>query len=65
MRDPLSILGLPSQASKDEVKKKYRELAKLYHPDLVKSSAMSREVAEQKFRQITEAYKELTASQAD
>ena len=33
MRDPYEVLGLPRNATKDQVKTKYRELAKKYHPD--------------------------------
>ena len=32
--DPYSVLGLSPSASKDEVTKAYRRLAKKYHPDL-------------------------------
>jgi curved DNA-binding protein CbpA len=33
MRDPYEILGVPRSATKDQIKAKYRELAKKYHPD--------------------------------
>ena len=46
-----SILELTESAMLDEVKKKYRELAKCYHPDLNKSPD-----AQQKFILVTEAY---------
>ena len=33
MRDPYQVLGVPSTATDDEVKKAYRDLARKYHPD--------------------------------
>lgn len=45
------ILGLPSNATKTEVKKAYRKLAMKYHPDRNPSPD-----AAQKFQQITLAY---------
>lgn len=49
--DSFLVLGLTRFASKEEVKKAYRTLAKQYHPDVNKEST-----AAAKFRQITEAY---------
>ena len=34
MQDPYGVLGIPSTATDDEVKKAYRKLAKQYHPDI-------------------------------
>ena len=31
--DPYSILGLPHSASPEEVKRRYRQLSTIYHPD--------------------------------
>ena len=46
-----NILGVKKSATKIEIKKSYREKAKLYHPDKNDSPD-----AEQKFRELAEAY---------
>jgi len=45
----LAILDLPPFITKDDIKKRYKELAKEYHPDIAKDSS--------KFLEIKEAYK--------
>ena len=46
--DPYSVLGVPSSASDDEVKKAYRELIRKYHPDSYVNNPLS-DLAEEKF----------------
>lgn len=55
MRDPYEVLGLPRNATKDQVKAKYRELAKKYHPDNYIGTPLA-ETANEKMQEINEAY---------
>ena len=57
-RDYYKILGVTTKTPKGELKKKYRELAKKYHPD---SNEGSKE-AEDKFKIVSEAYEILSDS---
>jgi molecular chaperone DnaJ len=50
-KDYYEILGVNKNASLDEIKQKYRELALKYHPDRNKDKN-----AEEKFKEINEAY---------
>ncbi len=47
----LEVLGLPSFITKNDIKNRYRELAKKYHPDICKNDS--------KMNQINSAYKVL------
>lgn len=55
-RDYYEVLGVSRDASKDEIKRAYRRLAKEYHPDLNKENP---EEAEAKFKELSEAYEVL------
>lgn len=59
--DPYEVLGVASNASADEIKHAYRELAKKYHPDKVSHLGEEfREIAHRKFKEIQAAYDALT-----
>ncbi len=55
-KDYYEVLGVPRTASADEVKTAYRKLARQYHPDLNKEN---QKAAEEKFKEISEAYEVL------
>lgn len=55
MKDPYSVLGISPNASTDEVKKAYRELAKKYHPDVNADNPL-KHLADEKMKEINEAY---------
>ena len=49
------ILEIPETANLDEIKKSYRRLSMMYHPDKNKNNPVSTA----KFQQISEAYETL------
>jgi len=50
-KDYYDILGIAKNASKEEIKKAYKQLAKKYHPDITKDASTG-----EKFKEISEAY---------
>lgn len=60
-RDYYEILGVSKSASKDDIKRAYRSLALKYHPDRV--PADKKKEAEEKFKEISEAYAVLSDDQ--
>jgi len=54
-KDYYVTLGVPRDASADDIKKAFRKLARLYHPD----TATDKKTAEEKFKEINEAYEVL------
>lgn len=54
-RDYYEILGVPRDASQDDVRKAFRKLARKHHPDV----AENKTTAEEKFKEINEAYEVL------
>lgn len=57
-KDYYKILGVPRDASQDDIKKAYRKQARKYHPDVSKEAN-----AEDKFKELGEAYEVLKDSQ--
>ncbi|MDQ6912343.1 MAG: J domain-containing protein [Verrucomicrobiota bacterium] len=55
-RDYYETLGVSKTASGDEIKSAFRKLARKYHPDVAKD----KKSAEEKFKQINEAYEVLS-----
>lgn len=54
------ILGIDSNATDDEIKKAYREMAKKYHPDKVAYLGEDvRKSAEQKLQEVNEAFEKI------
>lgn len=58
MGDPYKILGVSPDASDDEIKKAYRELARKYHPDKYRDSDLA-DLASEKMKEVNAAYEEI------
>ena len=54
-KDYYQVLGVAKNATQDEVRKAFRKLARLHHPDVAKD----KKSAETKFKEINEAYEVL------
>lgn len=59
MYNPYNILGVSSLNSKDEIKKKFRELSRMYHPDNPKTGDS------EKFREIEKAWRVIEENHID
>ncbi|MDW8320474.1 MAG: J domain-containing protein [Armatimonadota bacterium] len=55
-RDYYEVLGVPANATDEQIRRRFRELARKYHPDVNRSPD-----AEHRFKEITEAYRVLSS----
>ncbi len=55
-KDPYAVLGVPRNATQDQIKKAYRDLARKHHPDMNQGDKKS----EEKFKEIQHAYETLS-----
>ncbi|MFX1284276.1 MAG: DnaJ domain-containing protein [Promethearchaeota archaeon] len=60
VRDYYDALGVSRDADLSAIKKAYRKMALKYHPDRAKDSGMDPKAAEEKFKEISEAYSVLS-----
>ena len=61
MKDPYQILGIDRNATDEEIKTAYRNLARKYHPDNYGDNPLA-DLAEDKMQEINEAYDAIMAS---
>lgn len=64
MKDPYSILGVGKNATDEEIKNAYRELARKYHPDNYPDDNPLKELAEEKMQEINAAYDKIQKMRA-
>ena len=60
-RDYYDVLGVPKNATDDDIKKAYRKLAMKFHPD--RNQGDKAKEAEEKFKEAKEAYEMLSDAQ--
>ncbi len=59
MNDPYQVLGVSANASDEEIKKVYRDLARKYHPDNYHDNPLA-DLAQERMKEINAAYEQIT-----
>ena len=63
MNDPYKVLGVSRDATDEEIKKAYRELARKYHPDNYVDNPLA-DLVQEKMKEINEAYDQIQKMRA-
>ena len=64
MNNPYSVLGVSPNATDEEIKQAYRNLARKYHPDKYRDSDLA-DLATEKMKEINAAYEEVQKLRAE
>lgn len=57
--NPFDVLGIPHNATPEQIKEAYRQKTRMYHPDRYTDPGMKR-IAEENMKKINQAYDQLT-----
>ena len=63
MNNPYTVLGVSPNATDEEIKQAYRNLARKYHPDKYRDSDLA-DLATEKMKEINAAYEEIQKARA-
>ena len=62
--NPYEVLGVPENASDEQIKNAYKDLVKKYHPDRYQNNPLA-DLAEEKLAEINEAYDTIMKNRAN